>query len=253
MEKRLADKTAIVTGAHQGIGKAIAERLFAEGAFVALVDINPDTERIAEDISSNGQARFYQANVSKSREIEKTVANILRDRGSIDILVNNTGITGEGTISETTEEFWDNVMAVNLKGMFLFSKCVLPSMRENKKGSIVNISSIAGVTGGGALSYGTSKWGVIGLSKSMAVDHAQDGIRINVVGPGFTETPMMRADEDAEGVKKRRAMFAGRIPMGRVAQPEEIAAGVAFLASDDASFVTGAVLMIDGGITAKLA
>ena len=254
MEQRLAGRTAIVTGAHQGIGRAIAERLVKEGAYVALVDVNPDTERVAAEIAADGQAEFYQTDVSKSSQVEQTVAAVLKRRGSIDILVNNTGITGGGTIAETTEKLWDSVMAVNLKGMFLFSKFVLPSMQKSKRGSIINISSVGGVSGGdNALSYCTSKWGVVGLSKSMAIDHAKEGIRVNVIGPGFTETPMMRGDRDEEGVKEVRDMFAARIPMGRVAQPKEIAAGAAFLASDDASFVTGAVLMIDGGNSAKLA
>jgi len=253
--KSFNDMVVLITGGGSGIGKA-ACILFAEaGAKVGVLDIDCDAGSKVVDIIKNKKRNsfFMKVDVSKSSEVEKVVKRIVSDYKRIDVLFNNAGIELGKPIHETAEEEWDRVMDVNIKGMFLMSKYVLPVMMDQRFGVIVNTSSISGLLGWpnyGA--YCTSKGAVIQFTRQMAVDYAKWGIRVNCICPGTTKTPMVERlfsleSEPQEARKEIETMH----PMGRFAEPEEIAQAVLFLASDEASFITGAVLPVDGGYTAK--
>lgn len=249
--KRLDGKTAIVTGAAGGLGSAIC-RLFArEGAGVAVADLDLEGAGAlaGEIIAAGGRAVAVRADVTSAEETAEMTAAAVRLAGGngVDILVNNAGIAGLGAVTEIAEEDWNRVLSVNLTGAYLCSRRVIPEMIRAGGGSIVCVSSVAGVTAqAGQAAYHASKHGLIGLVRAMALDHARDGIRVNAVCPGAVDTPLL-----SPLTGERRAALADRHALGRIARPEEIAAAVLHLAGDESSFTTGTAMLVDGGWTAQ--
>lgn len=245
---RLKGKVALISGGARGIGAAMSTRFAAEGAHVCIGDIEDAAgAALAETIQAAGQdARFMRLDVTDSAAWQAAVDALVADFGGVDILVNNAGVYDRRPLEEISEEAWDRVMGVNAKGPFLGAKAVIPAMRMKGGGSIVNISSTAGIRGSVASHYGASKGAVRLLTKSIAGTYAKDGIRCNSVHPGPVETEMGYAAVP-EAVRAERF---GRIPLGRFADPSEIANAVLFLASDEASFMTGSEMVVDGGSTA---
>ena len=245
---RLEGKAAVVTGAGQGIGAAIARLFAAEGARLVLADLRsgPATGMVEEITSGGGEAVFVQADVTSDAACKRMIDSAIERFGCLDILVNNAGIAGKGTVTEATEELWDRVMAVNLKSIFLASRHAVPHMERAGGGSIVCIASVAGMTGEkGQVAYNTSKHGVIGLVRCMAYDHAAAGIRVNAVCPGAIDTPLL-----SPLTEERLTRLEGLHMMRRLGRPEEIARAVLYLAGDESSFTTGAAMVADGGYTA---
>lgn len=249
---RLKDKVAVITGAGSGIGRATAELFAREGARVVVADFNADTgqETVQRIQDTGGQATFVQVDVSNSEQVQQLVQTTLDTYGGIDILFNNAATLLFGTVVDTSETDWNRLMSVNLNGTFLCSKAVIPHMIERGGGCIINASSSTGAHDGNtnAAAYVTSKGAVTLLTRCMAIDHAQDNIRVNALAPGPTDTPMLRQALPPE----ERAAFAATFPAKRLGRPEELAAATLFLASDEASFVTGAVFAVDGGQTAQV-
>jgi cyclopentanol dehydrogenase len=245
---RLSGKAALITGAARGMGAAHA-RLFArEGAKVILGDVlDEEGEAVARELRAAGHEATYRHLDVSSAEAWAGVVRFADDTlGGVDILVNNAGIVSHPSVCETTDAEWERVVGVNQRGVFLGMREAIPSMLRRGAGSIVNISSVWGLCGSPAsLAYHATKAAVIGMTKSAALTHARDGIRVNAICPGPILTPMLAA-EDPEAV---RALLEV-IPLGRGAHPDEVSRGVLYLASEDASFVTGAVLVIDGGMLA---
>ena len=244
---RLEGKRAIVTGGSRGIGRAIALRLADEGADVAVCASSSATsaEAVAEEIRAKGRkALGCQADVSNAAQVEALISETLEAFSSIDILVNNAGINRDGLIMRMKEEDWDSVLDVNLKGAFLCTKAVSRSMMKARSGRIVNLSSVVGLMGNaGQVNYSASKAGLLGLTKSSAKELGSRGITVNAVCPGFIPTDMTdRMPEQA------KAALTDLIPLGRLGTTENIAAAVAFLASDDASYITGQSIVVDGGM-----
>jgi NAD(P)-dependent dehydrogenase (short-subunit alcohol dehydrogenase family) len=248
---RLEGKGALITGGASGIGRAVAERFAREGARVLVADYaktGAETARAIE--ASGGKAGFFQADVSDSVQIKRMVDAALQFCGHIDILCNAAGILHYGTILETTEETWVRVMSINLTGTFLCCRAVVPHMIKRGSGSIINLASTTGAHDAcaHAAAYVASKGGVMLLTRAMAIDHAKDGIRVNALCPGPTDTPMLREAMTSEQL----TAFAHTYPMGRLGRPEELANGALFLASDEASFVTGTAFYVDGGQSAEI-
>ena len=245
---KLKGKVALVSGGHRGIGEAVVRRFAAEGAHVGLADIAAKAgEELAAKLTEAGHSvEFIKLDVTKAIEWDAAVKALMNRHGRLDILVNNAGIFQRKPMHEISEEEWDLIMDVNGKGVFLGCKAVLGPMKQSGGGSIVNISSTAGIRASMSSHYGASKGAVRLMSKSVAVYYAKDGIRCNSVHPGPVDT-VMGYEAVPESVRAER--FA-RIPLGRFARPEEIANAVMFLASDEASFVTGTELIVDGGNTA---
>jgi 3-oxoacyl-[acyl-carrier protein] reductase len=242
----LKGRVSIVTGASQGIGEAIALSLAQDQATVILVDIQKDKlDEVAEKIKSrNGSAFVYSADVSQSDQVSELVERVLKDHQKIDHLVNNAGITRDGLLLRLKEQDWDSVIAVNLKGVFNFSKAVIRSMISNRFGRIVNISSVVGLMGNaGQTNYSASKAGVIGFTKSLSREVAARGITVNAVAPGYIATAM--TEDLSEAVK---SAFVELIPMKRFGTPDEVAQVVNFFLSEKASYITGQVLSINGGM-----
>jgi len=243
---RLKNKVAIVTGSARGIGKAIAQRFLREGAAVAINDIDLErAEEIVHEAKSKGKkALAVKADVSNEKEVEEMVNRVYSNFARIDILVNNAGIIKRGSTEDHSYEDWDRVIAVNLRGTYNCSKAVIPIMKKQGCGKIVNVSSIAGKVGdiASAPSYGSSKGAINALTKSMARELAEYGICVNAVAPHAVETEM-----SAEWSQEKRRQLMSQIPLKRLGRPEEVAAAVLFLASDEASFITGEILDVNGG------
>ncbi|MEE0977806.1 MAG: 3-oxoacyl-[acyl-carrier-protein] reductase [Muribaculaceae bacterium] len=245
--KLLEGKTALITGAARGIGKAIALKFASEGANVAFTDIVIDENGKATEaeIAAFGvKAKGYASDASNFEATKEVVDQIKKDFGSIDILVNNAGITKDGLLLRMTEEQWDRVIGINLKSAFNFTRNVVPVMFSQRSGSIINMASVVGVHGNaGQANYSASKAGMIALAKSVAQEMGPRGIRANAIAPGFIETAMTAALPD-----NIREEWKKKIPLRRGGQPEDIANVATFLASDLSSYVTGQVIQVDGGM-----
>ncbi len=253
MAGRLDGQVAFITGAASGIGAACALRFAEEGASLAGLDLAeaaPDSDW-QKAVALAPRARFETGDVRDEARMHEFVASTKAELGRIDILVNSAGVAGGGFVHALEQEEWQRVVDVNLTGTFLPSKATLPVMIEQGSGAIVNIASVEGIEGFmGGSSYNASKGGVVVLTKNMAIDYARMGIRVNVICPGFIDTPMFRAVFDMEATKAIQDQIREAHQLGRFGQPREIAGAALFLASEDASFVTGVALPVDGGYTA---
>ncbi|KPK11680.1 MAG: hypothetical protein AMJ56_05855 [Anaerolineae bacterium SG8_19] len=249
---RLEGKVAIITGGGSGIGRATAQLFAQEGAKVVVADYKPESGREAVQAikDAGGDALFVEVDVSNPAQVQHLVQTALDAYGGVDILFNNAGVLLFGTILETQEEAWNRLMSINLNGVYLCSKAVIPHMIKRGGGSIINTSSSTGAhdVAPNIAAYVTSKGGVTLLTRAMAVDHAKDKVRVNAIAPGPTDTPMLRDNMSQEELDA----FASTFPMKRLGRPEELAYAALFLASDEASFVTGAILAVDGGQTAQV-
>jgi len=248
---RFAGKYAIVTGAAQGIGAATARRLAAEGATVACVDLTADRcSAIVDEITvTGGQAAAFGADVSDSAQVERLVADVVDRFGRIDVLVNNAGIIRDNLLFKMSEEDWDQVLDVNLKSVFLMTKAVQKHMVEQRSGAIVSLSSRSALGNRGQANYSAAKAGIQAFTATVAIELGPFGIRVNAVAPGYVATAMTAATAARVGStpEEHQAAAAKLIPLRRVADPSEIASVVAFLASDDASYVTGQTIYVTGG------
>lgn len=244
----MADKkVAVVTGAGRGIGKAIALALAKQG-FMVVINYNGSQKRAEEAVeqikAEGGAAQAYKCNIASYTDTQEMINNIIKEHGSIDVLVNNAGITKDGLLLKMSEEDYDAVLTINLKGAFNCIKHVTRQMLKQRSGRIINISSVVGVSGNaGQVNYAASKAGIIGITKSVAKELGSRGITVNAIAPGFIETEM--TEVLPEDVKKG---MVGNIPLGRVGQAEDVAALAAFLASDAAAYITGQVINVDGGM-----
>ena len=246
-KSRFKGKVAIVTGGGSGLGEAMALRFAKEGARVAIPDINLDAaQRVQREIgASGGKALAMKTDVSRAEDVKAMVKQIIEGLGKIDILVNNAGVVARAPLLEIPEEEWDRELAVDLRGVYLCIKYVAPEMIKAGKGKIVNISSVAGLQGFVAPAYTAAKGGVVALTRIMAGELAPHKININSVCPGFCATPMNKALRETEVGE----MIRNKIPLGRWGTPKDIAATVCFLASDEADYITGVSLAVDGGLS----
>jgi NAD(P)-dependent dehydrogenase (short-subunit alcohol dehydrogenase family) len=250
---RLKDKVAVITGAKSGIGFATAFRFCAEGAKVIAADVRDARPEVGVLNANGGDPIFVQTDVSSESAVYDLIGQTVARYGRIDVLVNNAGIELARTVTETTEEEWDRLMSVNLKGVFLCSKAAVIQMRQTGGGVIVNVASELGVVGGSEIAaYCATKGGVIQLTKAMAIDHAADNIRINCVCPGPINTPLLdRIIASAAEPEKERQITEEKTLMKRLGEPSEIANVILFLASDESSYMTGSLVVADGGLTAQ--
>jgi 3-oxoacyl-[acyl-carrier protein] reductase len=242
----LEGRVALITGGARGIGKAIALRLAGDGAKVGIVDLMETGEETAREVedATGMPSTFFKADISKEDDARAAVAAVEAVLGPIDILVNNAGITRDNLALVMSESDWDAVLTVNLKGAFLMSKAVLRGMIKRRRGSIIAISSVVARRGNaGQVNYSAAKAGMIGLTKSLAREVASRNVRVNAIAPGYIETEMTAALPEPS-----RKALRDQIPFGCIGAPEAVAAAVAFLAGDDSSYITGAVLPVDGGL-----
>ncbi|WMT81054.1 SDR family NAD(P)-dependent oxidoreductase [Terrisporobacter mayombei] len=247
----LSNKVAVISGAASGIGLATAQLLSAYGAKVMMLDVNMDGEKEAKNIVDEGrEAKFYKCNVTSHDNVKEVVEQIEKDYGRIDILFNNAGVTVRKTVVELEEGEWDFVLGVGLKGTYLLSKFVIPIMKKNGGGSIINTGSGWGLKGGDkAAAYCAVKGGIVNLTRAMAIDHGKDNIRVNSINPGDTATNMLQEEGRQLGFNKDeffKDSAVGR-PLERLGIPEDIANSVLFLVSDLSTWVTGTALVVDGG------
>lgn len=242
---RLKGKVAIVTGGGRGIGEATCLKFAAEGAKVAVVDMAGADDVVAKIKAAGGQAIALNANITDPVSVEKMVADTVAAFGKLDVIVNNAGITDDAQLLKMTELQWDKVINVNLKGVFLCGQAAAKQMATQETGGVIlSASSVVGVYGNfGQTNYAATKWGVIGMTKSWAKELGRKKIRTAAVCPGFINTPMV-----AKMPENVLANLSGKSPLGRLGEPAEIASAYAFLASDEAAFITGAVLSVDGGV-----
>ena len=244
---KLTGKKAIVTGASRGIGLAIATELARKGADVAILSTSVKEDLAAKLSSELGvQVKSYACNVADSETVQSVFKQIIADMGTVDILVNNAGITRDGLLMRMKDEDFDAVIATNLRSVFLCTRAVARTMMGNRSGHIVNVSSINALRGqAGQSNYAAAKAGVIGLTRTNAMELSSRGITVNAVAPGFIDTDMT-----AKLSPEVREKYAAQIPLGRLGQPEDVAKLVAFLASDDAKYITGQIIGVDGGLNA---
>jgi len=248
----LENKVALISGGARGMGAAEARMFAREGAKVVIGDVlDAEGTRVAAEIAeSGGDALFVHLDVTHEEDWRSAIGAATSSFGKLDILVNNAGIWRRGRVEDTTVEDWDMILDVNAKGVFLGTKLAIPEMRKAGGGSIINISSTAGLVGGPRSSAYTASKGAVRLfTKATAVQYAQDGIRANSIHPGPIDTPMIQ--QVWHGEEQSREAALARTPLGRIGTPEDIAYGVLFLASDESSFMTGSELVIDGGSTAQ--
>jgi NAD(P)-dependent dehydrogenase (short-subunit alcohol dehydrogenase family) len=253
---RFEGKRVIVTGGGSGIGRATVEAFLEEGARVAIFDVSrKGGEAVVNELRAKGfDPILFVGDVSVSADVKRMVKGAVRKMGGVDVLFNNAGILVEGTVTDVSEKDWDKIMGVNVKGVFLMSKEVVPIMLKQRKGVIVNNASCSGLVGDrNAIAYNTSKGAVVLLTKCLALDYAQKNIRANCVCPGEIETPMFHQEARSRKmpIDEYREELCAYHPIGRLGVPREVANTVLFLASDDASFVTGAAVSVDGGYTCQ--
>lgn len=242
----LKDKVALVTGAAGGIGKATALRFAEEGAQIVVADFADGQATVDEITAAGGKAICVKVDVRDEESVKNMVAESIKAFGRVDILVNNAGITKDSMMKKMDKATWDAVISVNLTGVFNCTSAVLPGMLEQKSGVVLTASSVVGLYGNlGQTNYAATKWGVIGMTKSWAKEMAKTGLRFNCVAPGFIATEMVK--KIPEQVLQDKILI--KVPAGRLGEPEEIAATYAFLASDDAKYINGAVISVDGACT----
>ena len=246
----LTGKIALVTGARRGMGKAHALALAGQGATVVVTDVDQDEcQVVVDEIKGAGHtAACYQMDISNKAEVEKVIVAIVAEFGRLDILVNNAGIYQAKLVLDITEEEWLRMIGIDLTGTFWVAQAAAREMAKNKWGRIINIASISsggvGIGVAASVHYTAAKGGVIGMTEALAVDLAKEGILVNAVAPGGVDTPMVGASDMTE--EQQKAMFSG-VPLGRIGKPAEVSAAVVFLASEEASYVTGSTIYVDGG------
>jgi len=251
---RLAGKVAIVTGGGSGIGRATAVLFAREGARVVVADYAPEggQETVRMIREHGGEALFVESDVSKAEDMQRLVQTTVDAYGRIDILFNNAAVTIPASVVDATEEVWDKTMDIDLKGVFLLSKYAIPHLINGGGGSVINMASMCGLVASPSQApYSAAKGGVVALTRQMAIDYARYNIRVNGIAPSEVRTPMFLGFiHRAPDPEKKMQELVARIPMGRVAEPEEIARVALFLASDESSYITGVTLPVDGGLTA---
>jgi NAD(P)-dependent dehydrogenase (short-subunit alcohol dehydrogenase family) len=254
---RLTDKVAVITGGGSGIGRAAAELFAAEGAAVAVLDVNATAakETAAEVTAEGGEALAVPADITSASDVDDAMAAVVAEYGRVDVLYNNAGVNSSGSVLDATEEDWHRCFAVNVTGMFLCSRAAGRLMVDAGAGSIVNQASVAALVGiANFAAYCAAKGAVVGLTRSMSVDLAPKGVRVNALCPGTVYTPLMEPMLRARGggdLDRGLAMTVAKYPIGRLGTPGEIAAAALFFASDQSSFLTGSVLAADGGMTSQ--
>ena len=239
---RLKDKVVVITGGAQGIGEACARLFVSEGAKVALIDRQ---EELLKNLTAElgGEHCYFTLDITDQEAVKNSVKSIIENYGRIDILINNAGITRDSLTIKMTDSAWDDVIDINLKAPFVMTREILPHMQEKNQGVILNASSVSSLGNIGQANYAASKAGIIALTKTWALEFARYNIRVNAIAPGFTETTLISSVPD-----NIREKIIARIPLRRFAQPEEIASAYCFLAGDEAKFITGQVLFVDGGL-----
>ena len=251
MAGRLDGRVALVTGAARGIGAATATRLAAEGASVALADLDEaQAQQTAQRIDASGERTLaIGCNVAESEQVQRMVDRTLEKFGRLDILVNNAGITRDNLLFKMSDEDWDAVIGVHLRGAFLCARAAQKPMVERKYGRIISLSSVSALGNRGQVNYSTAKAGLQGLTRTLAIELGPFGVTANAVAPGFIDTEMTRATAQRLGLTPEQAQSAAsaRIAVRRIGQPSEVASVIAFLASDDASYVSGQIIYVNGG------
>ena len=250
--ERLEGKRAIVTGAANGIGRAIALRLASEGARVVLADVDEEAAGgVADEI--DGETLIHKTDVTRNEDVETLVGRTVSEWGGLDVMVNNAGVGVAGTATTTTEEEYDRVMDVCVRGTFLGMKHAIPAIKDSGGGSVVNMSSVAALVGiVDRAVYSAAKGAIYSITRASAIDHVGEGVRVNCIAPGTVDTPWVaRITSGYDDPEEARANMRARQPHGRLVSPEEIAAMAAYLASDESASVIGACMVVDGGVTAR--